>query len=194
MECVVEILKEIFEILFLIGYIREVMEYIEKKFIEVGIKIYYINKGVLIVGNYFEFEFVIVVYVDILGVMVKGIFFDGYLSFMRIGGFFFFVFEGEYCMIIICLGKCYCGMFFFKNLSVYVNKEVGKKERIEENMYICFDVEVEKKEDIEKFGIRFGDFIVFDLKFEYVNGFVKVYFLDDKVSVVVLIDFMFDFS
>ncbi len=73
-----------------------------------------------------------------------------------------------------------------------MNKEAGKKERTEENMYIRLDAEVEKKEDTEKLGIRPGDFIAFDPKFEYVNGFVKAHFLDDKASVAVLIDLMLD--
>jgi len=61
-------------------------------------------------------------------------------------------------------------------------------------MYIRLDELVEKKEDTEKLGIRPGDFIAFDPKFEYVNGFVKAHFLDDKASVAVMIDLLLDLA
>ncbi len=124
--------------------------------------------------------------------MVKGILPDGNLSFTRIGSLLLPASEGEYCTIITRSGKRYRGTLLLKNPSVHVNKEAGKKERKEENMYIRLDELVEKKEDTEKLGIRPGDFIAFDPKFEYVNGFVKAHFLDDKASVAVIIDLMLD--
>lgn len=59
-------------------------------------------------------------------------------------------------------------------------------------MYIRLDELVEKREDTEKLGIRPGDFIAFDPKFEYVNGFVKSHFLDDKASVAAILDLIID--
>ncbi len=124
--------------------------------------------------------------------MVKGILPDGHLSFTRIGGLLLPAFEGEYCTVITRSGKKYRGTLLLRNPSVHVNREAEKKERKEENMYIRLDELVEKKEDTEKLGIKPGDFIAFDPKFEYVNGFVKAHFLDDKASVAVMIDLMLD--
>ncbi|WP_297535591.1 glucanase, partial [Thermococcus sp.] len=112
----------------------------------------------------------------------------------KIGGLLLPTFEGEYCTIITRSGKRFRGTLLLKNPSVHVNKDAGKKERKEENMYIRLDAEVEKKEDTEKLGIRPGDFIAFDPKFEYVNGFVKAHFLDDKASVAVMIDLLLDLA
>ena len=192
MERVAKILREILDIPSPTGYTKEVMGHIEKRLKEAGIKTYYTNKGALIAGNHPEPELMIAGHVDTLGAMVKGILPDGNLSFSRVGGLLLPTFEGEYCTIITRSGKCYRGTLLLRNPSVHVNKEAGKKERKEENMYVRLDAEVEKKEDTEKLGIRPGDFIAFDPKFEYVNGFVKAHFLDDKASVAVMIDLLLD--
>ncbi|ASJ14095.1 M42 family metallopeptidase [Thermococcus radiotolerans] len=192
MERMIEILREILEIPSPTGYTKEVMAYIAGLLNENGVKTYFTNKGALIAGNHPEPELVIAAHVDTLGAMVKGILSNGHLSFTRVGGLHLPAFEGEYCTIITRSGKKYRGTLLLKNPSVHVNKEAGKKERKEENMYIRLDELVEKKEDTEKLGIRPGDFIAFDPKFEYVNGFVKAHFLDDKASAAVMIDLMLD--
>ena len=194
MERVVEILREILEIPSPTGYTTEVLEHIQEKLNEAGIETYYTNKGALIAGNHPEPELVIAGHVDTLGAMVKGILPDGHLSFTRVGGLLLPTFEGEYCTIITRSGKRFRGTLLLKNPSLHVNKDAGKKERKEENMYIRLDAEVEKKEDTEKLGIRPGDFIAFDPKFEYVNGFVKAHFLDDKASVAVMIDLLLELA
>ncbi|WP_148882167.1 M42 family metallopeptidase [Thermococcus aciditolerans] len=192
MERMIEILREILEIPSPTGYTKEVMAYIAGLLNENGVKTYFTNKGALIAGNHPEPELVVAAHVDTLGAMVKGILPNGHLSFTRVGGLHLPAFEGEYCTIITRSGKKYRGTLLLKNPSVHVNREAGKKERKEENMYIRLDELVEKKEDTEKLGIRPGDFIAFDPKFEYVNGFVKAHFLDDKASAAVMIDLMLD--
>ncbi len=192
MEHVVEILREILEIPSPTGYTKEVLTQIEKRLNGAGIRTYYTNKGALIAGNHPEPELVIAGHVDTLGAMVKEILPDGNLRFTRVGGLLLPTFEGEYCTVITRSGKRYRGTLLLKNPSVHVNREAGKKERKEENMYVRLDAEVEKKEDTEKLGIKPGDFIAFDPKFEYVGGFVKAHFLDDKASVAVMIDLLLD--
>ncbi len=194
MERVVEILKEILEIPSPTGYTGEVLAHIERKLNDAGIKTHYTNKGALLAYNHPEPELVIAGHVDTLGAMVKGILPDGHLSFTRVGGLLLPTFEGEYCTIITRSGKRFRGTLLLKNPSVHVNRDASKKERKEENMYIRLDELVEKKEDTEKLGIRPGDFIAFDPKFEYVNGFVKAHFLDDKASVAVMIDLLLDLA
>ncbi len=194
MERVVEILREILEIPSPTGYTGEVLAHIEKKLNEAGINTHYTNKGALLAYNHPEPELIIAGHVDTLGAMVRGILPNGHLSFTRIGGLHLPAFEGEYCTIITRSGKKFRGTLLLKNPSVHVNKDASKKERKEENMYIRLDELVEKKEDTEKLGIKPGDFIAFDPKFEYVNGFVKAHFLDDKASVAVMIDLLLDLA
>ncbi|MDV3103697.1 M42 family metallopeptidase [Thermococcus waiotapuensis] len=192
MERVVEILREILEVPSPTGYTKEVLAHIERRLSKVGIKTYYTNKGALIAGNHPKPELVIAGHVDTLGAMVRGILPDGHLSFTPIGGLLLPTFEGEYCTIITRSGKRFRGTLLLRNPSAHVNKDAGKKERTEENMYLRLDEEVEKREDTEKLGIRPGDFVAFDPKFEYVNGFVKAHFLDDKASVAVMIDLLLE--
>jgi len=192
MERVIEILRGILDIPSPTGYTGEVMNHIARMLDEEGIKSYYTNKGALVAGNHPNPELVVAAHVDTLGAMVKEVMSNGHLSFTRVGGLHLPAFEGEYCTVITRSGKRYRGTLLLKNPSVHVNREAGKKERKEENMYIRLDELVEKREDTEKLGIRPGDFIAFDPKFEYVNGFVKAHFLDDKASAAVLIDLMLD--
>ncbi|AEC52293.1 hypothetical protein PNA2_1378 [Pyrococcus sp. NA2] len=192
MERIVKILKEILEIPSPTGYTKEIMAYLENFMKEHGVKFHYTNKGALIAGNHPEPELVMIAHVDTLGAMVKEILPDGHLAFSSIGALVLPTFEGEYCTIITRKGKKFRGTLLMKNPSLHVNREIGKKERKEENMYIRLDELVEKKEDTEKLGIRPGDFIAFDPKFEYVNGFIKAHFLDDKASVAVLLDLIID--
>ncbi|MFA4718633.1 M42 family metallopeptidase [Pyrococcus kukulkanii] len=192
MERVVKILKEILEIPSPTGYMKEIMPYLEDYLEGLGVNTYYTKKGALIAGNHPEPKLVVIAHVDTLGAMVKEILPNGHLAFSRIGGLVLPTFEGEYCTVITRKGKKFRGTLLLKNPSAHVNREVGKKERKEENMYIRLDAEVEKKEDTEKLGIRPGDFIAFDPKFEYVNGFVKAHFLDDKASVAVILDLIAD--
>ncbi|AFK22332.1 M42 family metallopeptidase [Pyrococcus sp. ST04] len=192
MERVVQILKEILEIPSPTGYTKEIMAYLEKFMKENNVNYHFTNKGALIAGNHPRPELVVITHVDTLGAMVKEILPDGHIAFSRIGGLVLPVFEGEYCTIITRKGRKFRGTLLLKNPSAHVNKEVGKKERKEENMYIRLDELVEKKDDTEKLGIRPGDFIAFDPKFEYVNGFIKAHFLDDKASVAVVLDLILD--
>lgn len=183
-ERVVEILHEAPGIPSPTGYTRGVLTHIGKKLNDAGIKTRYIKKGALLAYNHPEPRLFIAGHVDTLSAMVKGILPDGHLSFTRVG-LLLSTFEGEYCTIITRSGKRFRGTLPLKNPSVHVNREVGEKERKEENMYIRLDELVERKGDSDKLGIRPGDFIAFDPKFECVNGFVKAHFLDDKASVAI---------
>lgn len=54
-------------------------------------------------------------------------------------------------------------------------------------MEICFDEFVYCWKDMEEFGIGVGDFVLFDFCVEIIlSGFIKLCYLDDKVSVVLL--------
>jgi len=192
LERMVEILRDLLNVPSPTGYTAEVMGYIENLLRKNGIENRYTKKGALIAGNHPRPKLVVAAHVDTLGAMVREIRKDGHLEFTRVGGLLLPTFEGEYCTVITRSGRKFRGTLLLKNPSVHVNREAAKKERKEENMYIRLDEEVESREDTEKLGIRPGDFIAFDPKFEYVNGFVKAHFLDDKASAAVLIDLMLD--
>jgi putative aminopeptidase FrvX len=58
-------------------------------------------------------------------------------------------------------------------------------------MVVRIDEVVRSKEDVEKLGIRPGDFIFFDPKTTVTqSGFIKSRFLDDKISVAILFGFL----
>jgi putative aminopeptidase FrvX len=121
--------------------------------------------------------------------MVSGINPDGSLSITKIGGPVLPSFEGEYVTIRTSSGGDFRGTLLLNNPAAHVNAEAEKTVRQTGNMHIRLDAEVSKKEDTDKLGIRTGDFICFDPRFEYTGtGYVKSRFLDDKAGSAVMLD------
>lgn len=67
---------------------------------------------VIIFGKDIDYYCMLMVYVDILGVMVKEIKLSGCLKIDLIGGFCYNFIEGEYCEIEILLGEVFIGIIF----------------------------------------------------------------------------------
>ncbi|MBU1356237.1 MAG: M42 family metallopeptidase [Candidatus Edwardsbacteria bacterium] len=191
MERIVEILKDLEAIHSPSGFTEEVMVHIEALAKTAGIGTKRTNKGGLVAGNHPQPRLVIAGHVDTLGAMVSGINADGHLSITKIGGPILPSFEGEYVTIRTVAGKDYRGTLLLNNPAAHVNDEVEKTVRKAENMHIRLDAEVAKKEDTEKLGIRIGDFIFFDPRFEFTEtGYIKSRFLDDKAGSAAMLDAM----
>jgi putative aminopeptidase FrvX len=147
------------------------------------------NKGGLVAGNHPNPSLVVSGHIDTLGAMVSGVKDDGSLAFTNIGGPVLPSFEAEYATIVTMAGRTYRGTLLLNNPAAHVNKEAKTVERKLENMHIRLDAEVAKKAQTEKLGIRVGDFICFDPRFEHTDtGFVKARFLDDKAGSACMID------
>lgn len=113
MKEMMELIKEFVFILSLFGNIVKIINFIENYVSEWNVEMKCNNKGVfiLMVKGKNDVQYcLLMVYVDMLGVMVKEIKFDGCLSFFMIGGFCWNFVEGEYCEIEILSGKIYIGM------------------------------------------------------------------------------------
>ncbi|MBN2504089.1 MAG: M42 family metallopeptidase [Bacilli bacterium] len=126
-------------------------------------------------------------HVDTLGAMVKSITAEGNLRFTTIGGPIWPTLDGEYMKVRTRDDKEYTGTFLSTSPSVHVFKDASQKERNPETMIVRIDEIVHSKSDVEKLGIRPGDFIFFDPKTTITeSGFIKSRFLDDKISVAIL--------
>lgn len=167
-----------------IGFLAEVAK-------AAGVETRLTNKGGLLAGDTVSPDLVIGGHVDTLGAMVSGINGDGTLSFSRIGGLVLPSFESEYVTVFGRGGAKWRGTLLLNNPSAHVNREAGTTERKQENMHVRLDAEVTKREETEALGIRTGDFIAFDPRFEITaTGFVKSRFLDDKAACAAMADAM----
>jgi putative aminopeptidase FrvX len=175
------------------GYTKEVIEAIEREANQLGYHTNQTKKGNLIIDvkGKTEERLGLSGHVDTLGAMVRSITSDGQLKFTTIGGPIWPTLDGEYCTIHTRDGKDYTGTFLSTSPSSHVYKKASSETRNPEQMVVRIDEVVRSKEDVEKLGIRPGDFIFFDPKTTVTqSGFIKSRFLDDKISVAILFGFL----
>lgn len=172
------------------GYTKDVMELIEKEAADFGFPITYNRKGGMIISVKGKTDTVLGLsaHVDTLGAMVRSIRQNGTLSIISLGGFMMQSIEGSYCKIHTRDGRKFTGTIQTVEPSVHTWDGARTLERKEENMEIRLDEIVKNKQDVEDLGIRTGDFVSFDPKFEYTeSGFIKSRHLDDKASAAILL-------
>jgi putative aminopeptidase FrvX len=98
--------------------------------------------------------------------------------------------EAENCKIYTRAGKVYSGTFQLKDASVHVNGDFDKTERSYDNMEVVLDEKVSSKEDTLALGIMAGDIVCFNPRTTITeSGYIKSRFLDDKLSVGILLGF-----
>lgn len=73
--------------------------------------------------------------------------------------------------------------------STHANNKAASIERSTTVMHVRLDEQVSSREQVAALGIRTGDIIAFDPKYqELSNGFVKSHFLDNKAGCFVLLE------
>ncbi len=173
------------------GYTQNIITYI-KGFLDVqGYTYETTNKGNLIIkveGQSNQKVIGLSGHVDTLGLMVRSIKSDGTLTFTSLGGPILNTLDGEYCRIITRNNKIYSGTILSTSSAVHVFKDATTLSRNEETMEVKIDEQVHSKEDVLALGIQSGDIISIDPKTEITkSGFIKSRFLDDKISVAILL-------
>jgi putative aminopeptidase FrvX len=128
-------------------------------------------------------------HIDTLGAIVSGINGNGTLSFSLLGSPLLPSFEGAYVRIHTLDDTVYTGTMLFNNPSAHANRATHSGERKTDSMHIRIDERVQSRADVEKLGIRIGDIVAFDTRYEELpSGFVKSHFLDNKAGCLVLLD------
>jgi len=166
------------------GYCHKIMKKIEKLVEELGFKMEYTKKGagyIRVEGENKNYTVGIAAHIDTLGGMVRSIKSSGMIRFTSIGGNLLPSLDGEYCNIHTRKGKEYTATILSTSPAVHVYKDAKDKERNEENLEIRLDENIKNKEDVEKLGIKAGDFISIDPKTTLTkSGFIKSRHIDDK--------------
>ena len=127
---------------------------------------------------------------DTLGGMVSEIRENGRLRMSPLGGLEPNNAEAENVRVITKFNGIYEGTFQLDNASVHVNGEYHEKKRAFEGMEVVLDEDVRKKEDTVALGISVGDIVCFEPRTRVTkSGYIKSRFLDDKLSVAILLGY-----
>ena len=127
---------------------------------------------------------------DTLGAMVCQIKGNGRLKLTKIGGMRAENGEAENVRVYTRDGKVIEGTLQLCNASVHVNGEYGNAKRDFDTTEVVLDEDVTSAEDARKLGIEVGDFVCFDPRTRRTaSGYLKSRFLDDKLSVGILMGF-----
>jgi len=127
---------------------------------------------------------------DTLGGMVAQIKGSGRLQLTKIGGMRAENGEAENATVYTRDGRTYEGTLQLCNASVHVNPDYKTAKRDFDTTEIVLDEDVHSAEDVRKLGIEVGDFVCFDPRTRRTaSGYLKSRFLDDKLSVGILLGF-----
>lgn len=127
-------------------------------------------------------------HIDTLGGMVSEIKSNGRLRISPLGGLRPENTEAENCRVITKFDGVYEGTLQLDNASVHVNGSYGDTVRKFTCMEVVLDEDVKSADDTKKLGISAGDMVCFDPRSRVTEkGYIKSRFLDDKLSVGILL-------
>lgn len=185
--------KEILSIDSPTGYTKNVSDYILGEYRALGYHAHQPVKGGVLadLGGEQEGDAVLLsAHMDTLGAMVSEIKDNGRLKVSPLGGLEPNNTETENCRVITRFDGVYEGTFQLEDASVHVNGEYSEKTRSFDTMEVVLDEEVSTKEEAQKLGILAGDIVAFCPRIVVTEkGYIKSRFLDDKLSVAILLGF-----
>lgn len=175
------------------GYTCEAVKWLEEEYRALGYVPQLTQKGGLLVdlgGNDRENGILVETHTDTLGGMVAEILGNGRLRITALGGLNANNTEAENCTVLTREKKRYEGCFQLKNASIHVNGGYSDTPRNFDTMEVVLDEPVNSAEDTKKLGIRTGDMVFFETRTRITDsGYIKSRFLDDKLSVAILLGF-----
>ena len=127
---------------------------------------------------------------DTLGAMVAEVKGNGRLRLTPLGGMNPNNAEAENVRIYTRGGKVLEGTFQLCNASIHVNGDYNSAKRSYDTMEVVLDEDVKSAADTRNLGIEVGDIVCFDPRTRRTaSGYLKSRFLDDKLSVGILLGF-----
>lgn len=193
MDYVLEQTKKVLSIDSPTGYTKEAADYVIGAYEALGYHpVPTVKGGVLVeIGGTDEKDAILLeAHMDTLGAMVREIKGNGRLKLSPLGGMNPNNAEAENCRIITRFNGKYEGTFQLENASVHVNGEYNDTKRSYDSMEVVLDEEVTSEEETRKLGIMEGDIVAFEPRTVITGkGYIKSRFLDDKLSVGILLGF-----
>ena len=175
------------------GYTEEAAAWVLEEFRKLGFEAKRTNKGGVLVsfgGADRENGLLLEAHLDTLGGMVAEIKGSGRLRLTNLGGMNPNNAETENVRVVTKFSGVFEGTFQLCNASIHVNGEYNSTKRDWDTCEVVLDEDVGSKEDAEKLGIAVGDFVCFEPNVRITrSGYIKSRFLDDKLSVGILLGF-----
>ena len=175
------------------GYTKAAAEWVKATFENLGFKAEITVKGGVIIdlgGKNADDGLLLEAHADTLGAMVAQIKGDGRLKLTNLGGMNPNNAEAENVRVYTRSGKVIEGTCQLCNASVHVNGDYSSAKRDWNSVEIVLDENVSSAKDTRELGIEVGDIVCFDPRTRRTaSGYLKSRFLDDKLSVGILLGF-----
>lgn len=175
------------------GYTEKAAKWVKDEFSSLGFDAEITQKGGVIVdlgGEDSDDALFLEAHSDTLGGMVCEIKGSGRLKISAIGGMRAENGEAENVRVYTRDGKVISGTLQICNASVHVNDDYAGTKRTFGTTEVVLDEDVKCADDTRALGIEVGDFVCFDPRTRITDsGYIKSRFLDDKLSVGILLGF-----
>lgn len=175
------------------GYTEQAARWVCREFSEMGFAAGITVKGGVLVdlgGGDAADALLLEAHADTLGGMVSQIKGSGCLKVTPLGGMNANNAEAENVKVYTRSGKVYKGTCQLHDPSIHVNGGYNDTKRSWDAMEIVLDEDVKSADDTRALGIEVGDIVCFDPRTRRTeSGYLKSRFLDDKLSVGILLGF-----
>ena len=175
------------------GYTAKAAQWVKEAFENLGFSAHITVKGGVIIdlgGKDENDGLLLEAHADTLGAMVSAIKGSGRLKMTALGGMRPENAEAENVRVYTRGGQVYEGTCQLSNASIHVNGSYGDTKRSWDTVEIVLDEDVSSPADTRKLGIEVGDIVCFDPRTRRTaSGYLKSRFLDDKLSVGILLGF-----
>ena len=175
------------------GFTEKAALWVKNAFESLGFSAHITTKGGVIAdlgGKDESNALLLAAHTDTLGGMVAQVKGNGRLKITPLGGMNANNAEAENVRVYTRGGKVMEGTLQLCNASVHVNGEYSNTKRSFDAMEIVLDEDVSSAKDTQALGIQVGDIVCFDPRTRRTeSGYLKSRFLDDKLSVGILLGF-----
>ena len=175
------------------GYTAKAAAWVKEAFESLGFSAHITTKGGVIadLGGTDENDgLLLAAHADTLGAMVSAVKGNGRLKMTGLGGMRPENAETENVRVHTRSGKVIEGTCQLSNASIHVNGSYGDTKRTWDTVEIILDEDVKSAADTRALGIEVGDIVCFEPRTHRTSsGYLKSRFLDDKLSVGILLGF-----
>lgn len=173
------------------GFTANAANWVQDQFSSLGFKSEITQKGGVLVdlgGENACDALLLEAHTDTLGGMVSQIKGNGRLKLTALGGMNANNAEAENVRVYTREGKIIEGTLQLCNASVHVNGDYSGAKRSFDTTEVVLDEDVRSASDTKALGISVGDIVCFDPRTKVTeSGYIKSRFLDDKLSVGILL-------
>ena len=175
------------------GYTAKAAAWVKEAFEKLGFSAVITIKGGVLVdlgGQNSDDGLLLEAHTDTLGGMVAQIKGNGRLRLTPLGGMNANNAEAENVWVYTRGGRVIDGTLQLCNASVHVNGDYSSAKRGWDTVEVVLDEDVNSADGVRKLGIETGDIVCFEPRTRRTkSGYLKSRFLDDKLSVGILLGF-----